>query len=215
MIIKPIFVGHMAVFCYVLSCNETKEGVIIDPGENVAEIIAYITERSLDIRYIFNSHNHPDHTCGNRKIQEITGAKIVMHEDDIHFMDDPERVKLFMRLDFPLSDTPPADRAVCDGTVIAFGNKKITVLHTPGHSPGGICLHCEDHLFTGDTLFVGDAGRLDLPGADFHTLLDSLGKKIAPLPPETMIWPGHDYGDTPVTTLGREKKENPYLGGEW
>jgi glyoxylase-like metal-dependent hydrolase (beta-lactamase superfamily II) len=215
MIIKPFLVGHMAVFCYVLGCNETNEGVIIDPGGNTAEIISYVAERSLHIRYIFNSHNHPDHTCGNRKIQEASGAKIVMHEADIHFMDAPERLNLFRRLDFPLSDSPPADIAVGDGTVISFGNKKIRVLHTPGHSPGSMCLHCEDHLFTGDTLFVGAAGRLDLPEANFPTLLTSLAEKIAPLPPETMIWPGHDYGDTPMTTLAREKKENPFLGGEW
>ena len=215
MIIKPFLVGHISVFCYILGCNDTSEGVIIDPGGNTEEILHYIKKNLLNIRYILNSHNHPDHTLGNRAIQEATGAKIVMHEDDAHFMDDPDRVNLFARLDFPLSDTPPPDITVYDGNVIPFGNKKITIIHTPGHSPGGICLHCEDNLFTGDSLFVGAAGRLDLPEADFHVLMASLEQKIFPLPPETMIWPGHDYGDTPVTTILREKKENPYLGGEW
>ena len=215
MIVKPFLVGHMSVFCYVLACNDTNEGVIIDPGGNTEEILHYIKKNSLDIRYIFNTHNHPDHTLGNRAIQEATRAKIVMHKSDVQFMDNPDRVKLFARLDFPVSDTPSPDITVSDGNVISFGNNKITIIHTPGHSPGGVCLLCKDNLFTGDSLFVGGAGRLDLPESDFNVLIVSLEAKILTLSPEIMIWPGHDYGDTPVTTLLREKKENPYLGGEW
>ena len=215
MIVKPFIVGHMSVFCYVLVCNDTNKGVIIDPGGNTEEILHYIKKISLDIRYIFNTHNHPDHTLGNRAMQEATGAKIVMHENDAHFMDAPDRAEFFARLDFPVSDTPDPDITVSDGEVFSFGDKKITIIHTPGHSPGGVCLLCKDNLFTGDSLFVGGAGRLDLPGADFNVLIASLEAKILTLSPEIMIWPGHDYGDTPVTTLLREKKENPYLGGEW
>lgn len=215
MIIKPFLVGHMDVFSYVLGCTDTSQGVVIDPGGDTDKILGYIKEKSLNIRYILNSHNHPDHTFGNKTIQMVTGAKIVMHKDDAHYMDSPERVEFFERLDFPVSNTPSPDIRVSGGNVISFGNKKITILHTPGHSPGGMCLYCEDNLFTGDTLFVDGAGRLDLPESDFQTLIASLEKQIAPLPPETMIWPGHDYGDTPVTTLKREKKGNPYLGGEW
>jgi glyoxylase-like metal-dependent hydrolase (beta-lactamase superfamily II) len=215
MIIKPFLVGHMSVFCYVLSCDDTNEAVIIDPGGNTEEILHYISAKSLHIRYIVNTHNHPDHTVGNREMRGATGAKIVMHELDVHLLDDPERLKLFARINFPVSDTPPPDLQVRHGAVIPFGKEKITIIHTPGHSPGGICLHCGNNLFTGDSLFVGAAGRLDLPEADFNVLLSSLEKNIAPLPPETVIRPGHDYGDTPTSTLEREKKENPFIGGQW
>ncbi len=215
MTIKPFLIDHMGVFCYLLSCNETNKGVIIDPGGRTEKILSYITSQALDILYIFISHNHPDHTVGNRKIQKTTGAKIVMHEDDALFMAVPGRDDFFARLDFPISDTPPADITVADGEIFTFGNRKITIIHTPGHSPGGICFHCENNLFTGDSLFVGGAGRLDLPGADFQVLIASLEEKIAPLPPETIIWPGHDYGDSPISTIAHEKKNNPFLGGEW
>jgi len=114
---------------------------------------------------------------------------------------------------FPFS--PPADLLVSDGDTLELGNNVIQIIHTPGHTPGGICLYCDGNLFTGDSLFVGAAGRVDLPGGDFNTLVSSLETKIAALPSETVIWPGHDYGDTKTSTVGREMRENPFLGGEW
>jgi hydroxyacylglutathione hydrolase len=107
--------------------------------------------------------------------------------------------------------SPPVDWAVRDGDLIAFGQETLKVIHTPGHTPGGICLYGRNNLFTGDTLFVGAVGRTDLPGGSLETLLQSLKDKIITLPDETVVRPGHDYGDQPTSTIGREKKTNPYL----
>ena len=107
--------------------------------------------------------------------------------------------------------SPPVDSAVRDGDLISFGQEALKVIHTPGHTPGGICLYGRNNLFTGDTLFVGAVGRTDLPGGSLETLLQSLKDKIITLPEETVIRPGHDYGDQPTSTIAREKKSNPYL----
>ena len=213
MIIKQLTVGEMPTFCYVLGCERTRAGVVIDPGGDAERILAVIREQALQIRYIINTHCHPDHTCGNGKIKESTGAEIVLHQLDHDLLRDPAAAAYFKRMGLPPS--PPADRLVADGDFIRFGKYSLKVINTPGHSPGGICLYGAGQLFTGDSLFVGAAGRVDMPGGDFNTLLKGLEEKIAPLPEETVIWPGHDYGETPTSTIGREKKENPFLGGEW
>ncbi len=213
MLLKQLCVGEMEVFCYILGCEETRQGVLIDPGGTVKEILPSVEERDLEIRFIINTHCHPDHTCGNGMLQKATHAKIVLHEADHALLKDKEAAEYFGRMGFPPS--PPADILVKDNDVVVFGNYSLEVLHTPGHSPGGICLYCDGNLFSGDTLFAGAAGRVDVPGGDFNVLINSLAEKILPLPDETVIWPGHDYSDASSTTLGREKKENPYLGGEW
>jgi len=104
---------------------------------------------------------------------------------------------------------------VQDSDIIFFGDCKAEIIHTPGHSPGSICVYIDGNLFTGDSLFVGAAGRVDLPGGDFNTLINSLGDKLASLPDETIVWPGHDYGESKTSTIGKEKQDNPYMGGEW
>jgi glyoxylase-like metal-dependent hydrolase (beta-lactamase superfamily II) len=215
MIINQFQVGHLKVFCYILMCENTDEAVVIDPGGEFAKLYDFINENNLRLKYIINTHNHPDHTFENRKLKEITGASIVMHKDDQKLLDTEEVVRCFQRLDFPVSDTPSADLLVMHGDSILFGKQKITIIHTPGHSPGSVCLLVGKNLFTGDSLFVDGAGRIDLPGGDFNTLLDSLAKRVFPLPDETIIWPGHNYGDTTSSTICHEKKHNPYLGGEW
>jgi len=212
MIIRQLQVGPEKVFCYILGCEKTRKAVVIDPGGEEEKILALIQELRLDPLYIINTHMHPDHTCGNAKLKRETGAAIVMHEKDHAFLQDKKNSEYFMRMG-PLSSAP--DILVKDGSVLAFGEYSLQVIHTPGHTPGGICLLVDGNLFTGDSVFVGAAGRVDLPGGDFHTLSASLEKKIATLPDDTVIWPGHDYGDTVTSTVGREKKENPFLGGEW
>lgn len=206
-------VGIMQVFCYILICEQSRQAVVIDPGGGEVSIVEYIRENNLQLAYIINTHAHPDHTCGNAAIKKATGAAIVMHEADDALLKEREAADYFKRMGFPSS--PPADKFVKDGDKLHFGAHTLRIIHTPGHSPGGICLYCEGNLFTGDSLFVGAAGRVDLPGGDFNTLITSLGEKIASLPPETVIWPGHHYGSTPSSTISREKEENPYLGGEW
>ena len=116
-----------------------------------------------------------------------------------------------MALQWGFTPSPPADVLLQDGDTIPFGNHKLTVIHTPGHSPGGICLYGENNLFTGDTLFVGAVGRTDLPGGSLQTMLDSIKEKILALPDDTIVWPGHDYGGSPTSTIAREKKQNIYI----
>ena len=213
MLIKQLQLGLDRVFCYLLACESSREAVIIDPCGNENELLALIDELQVKPLFIVNTHCHPDHTCGNEIIRNTTGASIIRHKADELLLQDPEAKKYFNRQGFPPS--PPADQLVQDGDLLVFGKYTLHIIHTPGHSPGSICLYGDGNLFTGDSLFVGAAGRVDVPGGDFTTLIDSLVGKIAVLPENTLVWPGHDYGDTVTSTIGREKKENPYLGGNW
>jgi glyoxylase-like metal-dependent hydrolase (beta-lactamase superfamily II) len=213
MLIKQLELGADKVFCYILACEETREAVIIDPCGEEDKLLAVVEDLDLKPLFIINTHCHPDHTCGNEIIRAATGAAIVRHEADELLLQDPEAQEYFNRQDFPPS--PPADKTVKDGDRLEFGEYTLKIIHTPGHSPGSICVYADNNLFSGDSLFVGAAGRVDVPGGDFTTLITSLADKIAVLPDETKIWPGHDYGASKTSTVGREKKENPYLGGEW
>jgi len=213
MIIKQMELGTDKVFCYILTCEKTRTAVIIDPCGDEEKLLSYIRKLQIKPLFIINTHCHPDHTCGNEIVRDATGAAIVRHEADELFLQDPEAAAYFNRQNFPPS--PPADKTVTDGDLLTFGQHTLKIIHTPGHSPGSICIYADGNLFTGDSLFVGAAGRVDVPGGDFSTLLSSLAAKITVLPDTTTIWPGHDYGDTKTSTVGREKKENPYLGGEW
>jgi len=213
MILKQLELGTDKVFCYILACEETGKAVIIDPCGDENRIMDIIEELHLEPLFIVNTHCHPDHTCSNEAIKNATGASIIRHKEDELLLQDPEAAEYFNRQGF--SPSPPADKVVKDGDRFEFGNYSLKIIHTPGHSPGSICVYVDNNLFTGDSLFVGAAGRVDVPGGDFTTLIESLAAKIAVLPDETIIWPGHDYGETPTTTVGREKKENPYLGGAW
>jgi len=213
MIIKQLQLGVDEVFCYILACEDSRDAVIIDPCGDEGRLLALMQQLQLNLLFIINTHCHSDHTCGNKAIKETTEAQIVRHEADELLLQDETAKEYFSRQGF--SPSPPADKIVFDGDPLVFGNYILRIIHTPGHSPGSICLYVDGHLFTGDTLFVGAAGRVDVPGGDFSTLLESLAGKIAVLPDETIIWPGHDYGDSITSTVGREKKENPYLGGEW
>jgi glyoxylase-like metal-dependent hydrolase (beta-lactamase superfamily II) len=213
MIIKQLLLGKDEVFCYILACEKTKEAVIIDACGDEETVMSTVRQLGLQPLYIINTHCHPDHTCGNEIIKQQTGAMIVMHEADVALLLDPKAQQYFSRHGF--TPSPPADIFAKDGDIIKFGNHSISIIHTPGHSPGSICLYTNGNLFTGDSLFVGAAGRVDVPGGDFTTLIDSLALKISVLPDETIVWPGHDYGDHKTSTIGKEKLENPYLGGEW
>jgi len=214
MLIRQLELGADKVFCYVLACEETKEAVVIDPCGEEEKLLAVIDVLRLNPLFIINTHCHPDHTCGNKVIKEATGASIVRHADDELLLHDPGAKDYFSRQDF--ASSPPADILVKGGDhQLRFGKYTLNIIHTPGHSPGSICIYVDKNLFTGDSLFVGAAGRVDVPGGDFTTLIDSLAAKIAVLPDDTKIWPGHDYGDSKTSSVGREKKENPYLGGKW
>jgi hydroxyacylglutathione hydrolase len=207
--IEQIKVGFMEVFCYLISCSRTKEALFIDPAGNEEELVGMIQEKKLILKYLVNTHGHADHTCGNQKVKALTGAKIVMHEMDDRVFNSPEGE--IMARQWGFAPSPPADITVNDGDMIVIGGLSLKVIHTPGHSPGGICLHSDGHLFTGDTLFVGGIGRTDLPGSSHEQFMRSIREKLLTLPPETVVWPGHDYGMRPSSTIGYEKTTNPWL----
>ena len=204
-------VGFMAVFCYVVACPETKEALVIDPAGDEEAIVQSAEDRGLALKYIVNTHGHADHTCGNGRVQELTGAKIILHTLDEQMFNTPEGHAMARQWGFALS--PPADILVEDGDRITIGHVSLEVIHTPGHSPGGICLYAPGHVFTGDTLFVSGIGRTDLPGASMHQFMKAIQERLMTLPGDTVVWPGHNYGPRPSSTIEIEKKTNPWLGG--
>jgi glyoxylase-like metal-dependent hydrolase (beta-lactamase superfamily II) len=212
MIIEQITVGEMEVFCYLVACEETREAAAIDPAggkRDIDRIVALLEEKDLHLSYIINTHGHADHTCGNQLLARRLGVKTVMHGLDDDFFT-TEEAKGWAAM-FGLCAAPPVDIRIADGDRLSLGKLTLEFIHTPGHSPGAVCVLAGNHLFTGDTLFVGAVGRTDLPGGSMETLLDSIEHKLLTLPGETVIWPGHDYGDSPTSTLTREMKTNPYI----
>lgn len=206
--IKQIIVGSMAVCSYIIFCEKTKKTAIVDPGGDEETLLDEVEKLGGTVEYIIATHGHPDHVCGNRKIQEATGAKIIMHSADVAFFEDPEVKNYFSMLG--LEPSPPTDIVVEDGDTITVGEIEFKVIHTPGHTPGGICLYHAPELITGDTLFVGGLGRTDFPGGSHQELLDSIANKLLVLPEETVVWPGHGYGGH-QSTIGNEKRTNPFL----
>ncbi len=207
--IEQMKVGSMDVFCYLVSCTSTREALVIDPAGDEDQILERIKEKTLNLKYIVNTHGHPDHTCGNAKIKAVTGARITMHELDDQMFNSPQGQEMARQWNF--TPSPPADITVKDGDQIVVGDVSLKVIHTPGHSPGGICLLGDSNLFTGDTLFVGGVGRTDLPGASMSQFMRSIKQVLFTLPGETIVWPGHDYGVRPSSTIDLEKRTNPYL----
>ena len=208
--VKQMMVGMMGVCCYIVACDETKEAVIIDPGGNEDDILTACQQENLKVKYIVNTHGHPDHVCGNRQLKEATGAEIVMHSADADFFSQSSVEQFFSQLGLPAS--PPVDKRVEDGDMLTFGNETLKVILTPGHTPGGICLYSHPNLFTGDTLFAGGVGRTDFPGGNTQQMMTSIKERLLSLPPDTIVWPGHGYGGD-RSTIGQEKTGNPFITG--
>ena len=208
MIIKQLTVGRMTVFCYLIGCEETKRALVIDPAGNEEYVVEEAEKAGLTIDYIFNSHGHPDHTCGNARMKKLTGAPIVMHAADDEMFHSVEGLRMAAMWGF--NPSPKADIKLSREKTFEVGALSLELIHTPGHTPGCLCLLGQGNLFTGDTLFVGSGGRTDLPGASLKDMLESI-KKLMALPEDTVVWPGHDYGETPTSTIGREKKTNVYV----
>jgi hydroxyacylglutathione hydrolase len=206
--VEQHMVGMMGVCCYILICDKTNKAAIVDPGGDEEKILEVVTAAELDIQYIIATHGHPDHVCGNRKIKEATGAEIVMHESDDEFFSQPNVKNYFSMLG--LEESPPTDLRVREGDDIVFGTVALKVIHTPGHTPGGMCLYNAPDLITGDTLFVGGIGRTDFPGGSHAELISTIKNKLLVLPPETVVWPGHGYGGS-RSTIQEESVSNPYL----
>jgi glyoxylase-like metal-dependent hydrolase (beta-lactamase superfamily II) len=208
-IVRQIPLGPFQVNTYVVICPQTRTGVIIDPAGEEEKLLEIIRAEEVKIKYILNTHGHADHVLSNQKLKEIFSVPVCMHEADNRFFADPvirEKTERELGLPAPVS----ADILLKDKDIIEAGTLRIEVIHTPGHTPGSVCYLTGGNLFTGDTLFVGEVGRTDLTGGSLDTLLLSL-RKIIILPKETIVRPGHDYGDTPTSTIGREIEENIYI----
>jgi glyoxylase-like metal-dependent hydrolase (beta-lactamase superfamily II) len=211
MIVKQYEVGNFSVFCYLIGDEETQEGLLIDPADDADRLISEATSQGLNkIKYIVNTHGHVDHIMGNAEIVKKTKAKIVIHEEDAGFLTQTPSYLLDM---FRAAPSPPADLLVEEGDVIQVGKVGLKVIHTPGHSPGGMSLYVAGMVFTGDSLFVGSVGRTDFPGSSWDELEASIRKKLYVLPGDTVVFPGHNYGPTPTSTIQYEKRTNPFVRG--
>jgi len=187
--LKKMSVGPLQANCYILGCNKSMKGVVIDPGDEVFRIVKEISRAGLRIGNILLTHGHFDHSGGARELRDITKAPVIIHALDAQ----------------GLEFTP--DGNLFDGQEIHVGSYLISVIHTPGHSPGGVCLHAPGAVFTGDTLFAGSVGRTDFPGGDHNRLISGVINKIFPLGDDLRVYPGHG----PVTTIGRERMTNPFF----
>jgi len=209
-LVRQFEVGDFNIFSYLIADEQAKEGLFIDPSADHDLLIREAGLHGLTIKYIVNTHHHIDHAMGNREMVRRTGAKIVIHEADAAGLLTTQREILDM---FRAEPSPPADLVVSEGQQIKVGNVALQVIHTPGHTPGGMCLLLDGMVFTGDTLFVGSVGRTDFPGGSSRQLEHSIRTKLYTLPGDTIVYPGHNYGMRPTSTILSERLSNSFVRG--
>jgi hydroxyacylglutathione hydrolase len=211
MIVESQAVGPFFKNGFVVGCEETKEGVLIDPGDEVASLLAFAGRSGLTIRYILLTHAHVDHITGVAAAKRALGVPVYLHRDDLFLYE--RAVEMGAMFGLSVEPQPPIDVFYTPAQTIAFGSYEARVLHTPGHCPGGVCLQigkrgtAGKELFVGDTLFAGSIGRTDLPGGDHATLIASIRHVLFPLGDEAIVHSGHG----PDTTIGQERRTNPFL----
>jgi glyoxylase-like metal-dependent hydrolase (beta-lactamase superfamily II) len=207
MIFESIDVGPLSVNCYIVGCEQSHEGIIVDPGGDVELIAALVQKHGLKVHTIINTHGHFDHVGGNGQLLAALGARLLIHQADAAMLSRSAEVALKYGLQG--ENSPEADAFLADGMEIFFGKCRMKVLYTPGHTLGGCCLYIEDErkVITGDTLFADSIGRTDLPGGSHEQLLNSIRTKLFTLPDDVIAYPGHG----PQTTIGHEKVHNPYF----
>lgn len=206
MIIESLVVGPIMANCFILGCERTRKAAVIDPGAESSKILMKLATLQLSVECILNTHGHFDHVGANKKIREATNAPLMIHAAD-------QPMLSFLRqtaAQFGLSaeDSPQPDKLLQDGDILSVGDIRIQVIHTPGHTPGGVSLYTPDVVFVGDTLFAGSIGRTDFPGGDYDTLIRSIQKRLFPLGDHVTVYCGHG----PETTIGRERRFNPFVG---
>ncbi len=208
MILEALAVGPFASNCFIVGSENTKEGLIIDPGEEADTILKKVEELGLTVKLIVLTHGHIDHVMALKAVKDATGAEFAMHEGDVKIL---EQRMLAASFGISLAPPPPPDRLLKGGDTIEVGDVRFLVLHTPGHSPGGICLLGHGIVISGDTLFNLGIGRTDFPGSSFAQLMNSIHTKLMVLPAETVVYPGHG----PETTIGYERQWNPFVRGDF
>lgn len=206
MLVKQLPVGPIQTNCYLAGCEKSKEGVVIDPGDEADRILAEVRAAGLTIKYILNTHAHFDHVMANQALVEATGAPLALHPLDLPLLRQNGGATIF-GIEVPPSPDP--DLALAEGDELNFGHYTLRVLFTPGHTAGHVSFYEAQAglIFDGDVLFAGGIGRTDLPGGDYETLLNSINEKLMVLPDETVVCSGHG----PVTTIGQERLTNPWL----
>lgn len=204
MIIKKLTVGPIMANCFIVACEETRQAAVIDPGDEVDRILMTLADEKLKVAVIIDTHGHFDHVGGNARMKQATGAPLLIHRLDAPMLGQLSAAA--SRWGMSAEDSPQPDRTVDEGDDISFGNLAFKVIHTPGHTPGGISLHSDGAVFVGDTLFAGSIGRTDFPGGDYATLISSIQDKLFTLGDEVVVYTGHG----PETTIGVEKRTNPF-----
>jgi glyoxylase-like metal-dependent hydrolase (beta-lactamase superfamily II) len=199
-------VGPIQANCYVLGCEDTRESVVIDPGAESDRILRTLAKMEVVLKYIINTHGHFDHVGANQPLKDATGAKLLIHALDAPMLSHLSASAAAWGLS--AEDSPQPDQTLDEGDEVRFGNISLKVLHTPGHTPGGISLHTDNCVFVGDTLFAGSVGRTDFPGGDAATLKTSIQKKLFTLGDDVTVYPGH----MGTTTIGVERRHNPFVG---
>lgn len=203
--VETLVVGPIEENCYVLKDDASNHGLIIDPGDNGQEILAYIRDNGIKVDLIVNTHGHWDHIGAVDFLRDELKARLAIHADDASMLTaNKEEMAAYSIF---AGGKRPAEILLKDGDNIELGDNSLQVLHTPGHTKGGICLYGGGCLFSGDTLFAGSVGRTDLPGGDYRAILDSVRNKLKIVDDSTKVYPGHG----PATSMGRERRCNPYL----
>ncbi len=207
MIIERVVVSPFATNCYIVGSESSREGIIIDPGDESKVILKKVADLGLDIKLIVLTHGHIDHIGALKDIKEATGAEMAIHTDDAKSLHGKGGFIISLVSGLSSPKPPPPDRLLTDGDSLDVADMHLRVLHTPGHTPGGICLSGEGVVFSGDTLFNFGIGRTDLPGGSYRQLMESIHNKLMALPDDTIVYPGHG----PETTIGAERAGNPFL----